>query len=114
MTAAKLHSDNRGKWKFRGTGGLKGKIKGPANDDLDIGSLELAGDAAQAASAAEHGRETFCRYSGKIILMDSDISAVVEASRIIAQRLRRCGFRLPGRNFECRCGLAGFAAGTAV
>jgi type IV secretion system protein VirB4 len=92
MTAAKLHSDNRGKWKFRGTGGLTGKIKGPANDDLDIGSLELAGDAAQAASSAEHGRETFCRYSGKIILMDSDISAVVEASRIIAQRLRRCGF----------------------
>jgi len=92
MTAAKLHSDNRGKWKFRGSGGLKGKIKGPVHDDLDIGSLELAGDAAQAASSAEHGRETFCRYSGKIILMDSDIGAVIEASRTIAQRLRRCGF----------------------
>jgi type IV secretion system protein VirB4 len=90
--AAKLHTDNRGKWRFRGTGGLKGKFKGPANDDLDMASLELAGDAAQAASSAEHGRETFCRYSGKIILMDSDIGAVIEASRIIAQKLRRCGF----------------------
>jgi type IV secretion system protein VirB4 len=92
MAAAKLHADNRGKWKFRGTGGLKGKVKGLANEDLDPTALELAGDAAQAASAAEHGRETFCRYAGKIILMSRDISAVIEAARTIAQRLRRCGF----------------------
>jgi type IV secretion system protein VirB4 len=92
ITATKIHLDNRGKWKFRGTGGLRGKIKGPANEDLDIESLRLAGDAAQAQSAAEHGRETYCRYSGKVILMNSDVTALVESSRLIAQRLRRCGF----------------------
>jgi type IV secretion/conjugal transfer VirB4 family ATPase len=92
VTASKIHKDNKGKWKFRGTGGLKGQVKGPTNDDLDIESLKLAADAGQAKSAAEHGRETYCRYMGKIILMDSDVTALVEASRVLAQRLRHCGF----------------------
>jgi type IV secretion system protein VirB4 len=92
VTAAKIHLDNKGKWKFRGTGGLKGKIKGPTNEDVDIEALKLAKDAEYAQSAAEHGRETYCRYSGKIILMDSSVSAMVEASRALAQRLRHCGF----------------------
>jgi type IV secretory pathway VirB4 component len=43
MAAHKLHDANRGKWKFRGTGGLKGKIKGPNNEDFDVTALELAG-----------------------------------------------------------------------
>jgi type IV secretion system protein TrbE len=92
VTATKIHADNRGKWKFRGTGGLKGKFKGPTNEDIDPEALKLANDAAQAQSAAEHGRETYCRYSGKVILMHSNVMALVEASRTIAQRLRRCGF----------------------
>jgi type IV secretion system protein TrbE len=92
VTAAKIHKNNKGKWKFKGNGGLKGQVKGPSNDDLDIESLRLSADAGQAKSAAEHGRETYCRFAARIILMNSDVTALVEASRVLAQRMRHCGF----------------------
>jgi type IV secretion/conjugal transfer VirB4 family ATPase len=89
--AAKQHDANKSKWRFKGTGGLKGRIKSAAAD-LDGTALELAADALQAKSAAEHGREVNCRYAGKIILMGENLNALRDAARHIARALRHCGF----------------------
>jgi type IV secretion system protein VirB4 len=89
--ATKLHDENKSKWRFRGSGGLKGKLKS-ASVDLDGTALDLAGDAIAAKSAAEHGREVFCSYSSKVILLGRDLAKLRDASRAIAAKFRHSGF----------------------
>ena len=91
--ATKKHKANKSMWKSLGTGGLKGKLRTPALDELDDGALSLAGDAKQAASSAEHGQESFCRYAGKIILMHSNLAVLRESILTIERAIRmKCGF----------------------
>lgn len=106
--AAKKHTENKKQWRFKGTGGLKGQIRNPGVLDLDDVALVLAKDASSASSAAEHGQEAFCRYSGKVILLETDLAVLRENSRLIARTLKlKCGF---GCRMESVNGVAAWLA----
>jgi type IV secretion system protein VirB4 len=92
MRAANEHKANATKWNRKGSGGAKAEVRQVGAHELDTYALSLANDAALARSEAEHGREYFCAYSGKVILMDRDLGMVADAATKIMQTLRRSGF----------------------
>ncbi len=92
IQAADFFKERKSKWRSKGQGGLKAKLRTVDVHDLDDESLTLAADAREGASKAEHGREINCRYSGKVILMERSLEALRESAQIITTKLRRCGF----------------------
>ena len=92
VEATKVFKAAKSKWKSKGEGGIKAKLRKTDIHDLDDESLRLAADAREGASKAEHGREINCRYSGKVILMASSLGEIADQADTIATALRRCGF----------------------
>ena len=93
MEAAGTHEKNKKMWRAKGTGGLKGQLRTMAVTDLDNEALELSGDAARAQRAAEHGREFYCHYSGKVILRHRSTAVLRQSINTISRALKlRCGF----------------------
>jgi type IV secretion system protein VirB4 len=92
VEATEVFKDAKSKWKSKGQGGIKAKLRSVDVHDLDDESLRLAADAREGASKAEHGREINCRYSGKVILMASTLAEMADQADTITAALRRCGF----------------------
>ena len=92
VEGADLFKEKKSKWKSKGQGGIKAKLRSIDAHDLDDESLMLAADAREGASKAEHGREINCRYSGKVILMASGLGEIADQAETIRSALRRCGF----------------------
>ena len=92
VQATEVFKDAKSKWKSKGQGGFKAKLRSVDVHDLDDESLKLAADAKEGANKAEHGREINCRYSGKVILMASSLSEIADQADTITTALRRCGF----------------------
>jgi len=92
IESAKEHKANASKWAKKGAGGLKSEFKPAQVHQLDTTALSLSGDAALAASEAEHGKEFFVHYSGKIVIMNRSLEVVRESADMLRTALRRCGF----------------------
>ena len=90
------HQANMSKWSFRKSPPLKrlSPIKvGDNNVVVDSFAAEMELDARRAMSLAEHGKETFVRFSAKVILMESDPEKIKLALEAIVRTVKyHCGF----------------------
>ena len=72
--AKEQHGANKIKWGFKKTLRTQLSLSRPrAESTMDRFAVEMELDASQAKSAAEHGKETFVRFTAKVILMEPDL-----------------------------------------
>ncbi|MGA8026201.1 MAG: hypothetical protein WB992_03590 [Bryobacteraceae bacterium] len=93
--AKREHEANRGKWGFKKTPAMKklSPIKVAGASQIDSFAARMESDANEAASAAEHGREEFVRFSAKVIVMEAGAQRLKQAVEAIVRVIKyRCGF----------------------
>ena len=92
--AKEAHQANKSKWGFKKTPTAQklSPIK-VGEQNVDSFAVEMEQDAARAMSLAEHGRETFVRFSAKVILTESNRELLQRAVEQIVRAVKyQCGF----------------------
>jgi len=92
--AKEKHQANKNKWGFQKTPAMRklSPIKVGSDQTIDTFAAQMEADAAQAMSAAEHGKEIFVQFSAKVILMEHDAERLKRAAEAVRRVALHAGF----------------------